>query len=91
MTWRGIVGASDLFVLPSLAEPFGLVVLEAMALGKPVIATAAGGPLEIVVSGRTGVLVRPSSPDAMAEAILKLAADPQLCQRMGKRRHGNRS
>jgi glycosyltransferase involved in cell wall biosynthesis len=58
-----LINAADIFVLPSPAEPFGLVLLEAMALSKPVIATRAGGPLEIVVEEETGVLVPPSSPE----------------------------
>lgn len=64
-----LINAADLFVLPSLAEPFGLVLLEAMALSKPVIATQSGGPPEIVEKGRTGLLVPPSSPAALADAI----------------------
>ena len=79
-----LMAAADLFVLPSLAEPFGLVLLEAMALGRPVIATRAGGPLEIVVDGETGFLVAPSSPDALAEAVQRLLADPAACLRLGE-------
>ena len=79
-----LMAAADLFVLPSLAEPFGLVLLEAMALGKPVVATRAGGPLEIVVEGETGFLVPPSSPEALADAISRLLADPDACRRLGE-------
>jgi len=79
-----LMAAADVFVLPSLAEPFGLVLLEAMALGRPVAATRAGGPLEIVVDGETGFLVPPSSPDALAEALNKLIADPALARQMGE-------
>jgi len=78
------IRAADLFVLPSLAEPFGLVILEAMALGKPVVATAMGGPLEIVVSGETGVLVPPSAPGELADAIRRLLADPAARAAMGR-------
>ena len=53
-----LIRAADLFVLPSLAEPFGLVLIEAMSVGRPVIATRAGGPCEIVEDGVTGTLVR---------------------------------
>ncbi len=80
-----LIGACDLFVLPSVAEPFGLVLLEAMALGKPVIATDAGGPKEIVVSGSTGNLVPPSDPAAMATAIEHFIEHRSDLERMGKR------
>ena len=78
-----IINAADLFVLPSKAEPFGLVLLEAMSLGKPVIATAVGGPLEIVVSGVTGQLVPPNNPAALATAIQQLVDDPSRRAEMG--------
>jgi glycosyltransferase involved in cell wall biosynthesis len=79
-----LINAADLFVLPSLAEPFGLVLLEAMALGKAVVATQAGGPLEIVEEGRTGLLVTPSKADEMSVAIQKLLGDSALRQSMGQ-------
>jgi glycosyltransferase involved in cell wall biosynthesis len=78
------IAAADVFVLPSLAEPFGLAILEAMALGKPVIAARAGGPREIVVDGQTGRLVKPSDPRMLADAIAALIADRAECQRMGE-------
>ena len=79
-----IIAAADVFALPSLAEPFGLVLLEAMAQGKPVIATQAGGPLEIVADGETGLLVPPASPEALAEAIQSLLDDPAKRRRLGE-------
>jgi len=79
-----IMNAADIFVLPSLAEPFGLVILEAMALGKPVVATAAGGPMEIVAEGETGLLIPPRDPPALAEAICSLVADADQRRRMGE-------
>ncbi|MGI4790074.1 MAG: glycosyltransferase family 4 protein [Janthinobacterium lividum] len=78
-----LMAAADVFVLPSLAEPFGLVLLEAMALGRPVIATRAGGPLEIVVEGQTGFLIPPSSPEALAAAIIRLLANPAVSHQLG--------
>jgi glycosyltransferase involved in cell wall biosynthesis len=78
-----LIGACDVFVLPSIAEPFGLVLLEAMSAGKPVIAMAAGGPLEIVEHGSTGLLVAPSDPGALAESIEQLLADPDRRGAMG--------
>ncbi len=80
-----LIGACDLFVLPSLAEPFGLVLLEAMALRKPVIATNAGGPREIVVDGETGLLTPPANASAMAAAIRTLISDRGSIESMGAR------
>ena len=80
-----VMAALDMLVLPSrLPEPFGMVLLEAMASGKPVVATRHGGPLEIVVDGETGVLVPPRDPQALAAAIARLVADPSLRQQMGE-------
>lgn len=80
-----LINAADLFVLPSLAEPFGLVLIEAMSLGKPVIATNAGGPREIVENGVTGLLVPPADPPALATAITLLMLDEPLRLGMGRR------
>ena len=79
-----LIAACDIFVLPSLAEPFGLVLLEAMALSKPVVATRCGGPTEIVVDGVTGILVPPGDSVALGVAIAKLAGDRDLRERMGR-------
>jgi glycosyltransferase involved in cell wall biosynthesis len=65
-----------------LPEPFGQVVVEAMAVGRPVIATAAGGPLEILQRGRYGVLVPPSDPDAIADAAARVLDSPSLYGRL---------
>ena len=65
----------DLFVLPSLREPFGLVLLEAMASEVPVLATSAGGPLDFIESGVNGMLVPPASPRALAAQIEFLLSD----------------
>jgi glycosyltransferase involved in cell wall biosynthesis len=59
----------DLLLVPSWEEPFGLVILEAMACGVPVIATAAGGPLEIIRPDVDGILIPPRSPQAIADAV----------------------
>jgi glycosyltransferase involved in cell wall biosynthesis len=77
--------ASDIVVLASTkSESFGLVLVEAMACEKPVIATKVGGPLEIVEDGRTGLLVPPGDAFALADAISRLIKDATLRKEMGK-------
>jgi glycosyltransferase involved in cell wall biosynthesis len=73
----------DVFVLPSLMEGHPLAILEAMAAGKPVVATTVGGNGEAVEEGVTGLLVPPADPAALAEAMLKVLGDPQGAERMG--------
>jgi glycosyltransferase involved in cell wall biosynthesis len=80
-----LISAADIFVLPSKVEGFGLVLLEAMSLARPVVATAAGGPLEIVEDGVTGRLVPPSDPGALAGALRELILDPAGRVVMGER------
>ncbi len=66
----------DVYVNPALMEGFGIALLEAMAMRKPVVATATGGIPEIVRDGETGVLVPPGDADALARAVVNLLADP---------------
>ena len=73
----------DMLVQPSLREAFGLAVVEAMAAGKPVVATEVGGHVDTVARGETGFLVPPADPAALAAAVLRLARDPGLRARMG--------
>ena len=75
--------ALDVFVLPSLMEGHPLAILEAMAAGRPVIATAVGGNAEAIQDGRSGLIVPPADPDALAGAILDLVADPERAARFG--------
>jgi glycosyltransferase involved in cell wall biosynthesis len=68
----------------TIGEPFGQVIIEGMAAGKPIVATDGGGVPEIVVNGETGLLVPMSDSDAMAEAICRLLANPKLAIRLGQ-------
>ncbi|MCR4439280.1 MAG: glycosyltransferase family 4 protein [bacterium] len=79
-----VMQSIDLLVLPSLWEGFGIVLIEAMAAGKPVVTTAVSSMPEIVVDGGTGLLVPPADAGALAEAMCTLLADPALRRRMGR-------
>lgn len=79
-----LYGAAQAFVLPSTREGFGLVFVEAMAHGLPVITVAAGAAPEVVEDGVTGRVVPPSNPRALAEAIAALTASPELALAMGR-------
>lgn len=74
---------AEVVVVPSLGEGFGMVALEAMERGRPVVASAVGGLPEIVDDGRTGLLVPPGDPEALARAIRELAGDPVRAARLG--------
>jgi glycosyltransferase involved in cell wall biosynthesis len=75
----------DLFVLPARVEDRSNVILEAMASGLPVIATAVGGHTELVHPGFTGILVPPQSPDLLASAIADYCRIPAIAARHGAR------
>jgi len=78
-------GAADLVVHSSIEpEPFGMVLLEAMACAKPVVASNCGGPREVVMNGITGLLVPPKDAQQLAQAILTLLGDPDRRIRMGQ-------
>lgn len=79
-----ILGASDVFVLPSLWEGNPLSVMEAMAAGLPVAATAVGGVPELVETGRSGLLCRPGEAVELAEAIRTLAGSAELRKTFGR-------
>jgi len=80
-----VYSISDVVVLPSLREGTPLVLLEAMACGKPVVATRVGGIPEIVKHGENGLLVRPKDIEGLSKAILTLLEDPDLREEMGKK------
>jgi glycosyltransferase involved in cell wall biosynthesis len=76
--------AMDVFVSTSVREPFGLVLLEAMAVGLPIVASDSGGPSEIIESGRSGILVAEPTEEPFATAIESLVVDPELRSRFGE-------
>lgn len=84
-----VLRALDVLVNASAAEPFGRSVLEAQACGVPVVVGNSGGPPEFVVDHETGMVVEPSDPQALADALDQLAADDELRRRLGEaaRRH----
>lgn len=76
----------DILVLPSLQEPFGKIVIEAMAMETPVIASRVGGVPEIVADGETGLLVPPQDSIALKHALTRLIADAALRRLHGQSR-----
>ena len=81
-----LVAGSDVFTLPSTRpEPFGIALVEAMALARPCVASASGGPLEIVQSGVDGILVHPGDPESLAGAIAGFIDDPSRAIEIGAR------
>jgi glycosyltransferase involved in cell wall biosynthesis len=78
-----LLSGCDLVVLPSLDEGLPLALIEASAAGVPVVATDVGGTGELVVAEKTGLLVAPRDPRALAQAVARLIADPALARRLG--------
>ena len=85
----GFLSNLDLFLLSSISEGFSISTIQAMAANLPVIVTRSGGPEEIVTHGINGWTVSAGSPVAIAEAVVKLAGDPDLCTTLAEegRRH----
>ena len=79
-----LLSSADVFVLPSRSEAFPNGAIEAMAAGLPVIACAVGGLLDLVETGRTGILVPPSDPEPLAAALRSLYEDPARAAAMGQ-------
>lgn len=78
-----VLAAADLFVLGSVHEGLPVAVMEAMAAGLPVVATAVGGVPEAVADGVSGLVVPPRNADALADAVTRLVTEPELRARMG--------
>ena len=76
--------SAHVFALASWHEPLGVALMEAMACEVPTIGTAAGGVAELIADGVDGLLVPPRSPPALAQAILRVAGDPELARRLGR-------
>ena len=81
---RAFIAAADVFVNPSDVEGLPVAILEALALGRPVAATAVGGVPSVVVDGETGLCVPPGDPTALAAAIERLLTDPSWAADLGK-------
>lgn len=75
--------AIDIFCLPSLRQGLGTIMLEAMSLGRPVIATSVGGAAAIVEDGRTGLIVPPASSERLAQRMIELLNDPLRARAIG--------
>jgi len=74
----------DIMVMPSLQESFGVAVLEASAVGLPVVSSDIGGIPEVLISGKTGILVPPGNSDDLSQAIIRLADNAELRKTMGQ-------
>lgn len=83
-----VTAALDVAVLPSYREAQGLSILEAMALSRPVVASAVGGIPEMIDHGRTGLLVPPHDPEALAASLIRLLTDHPYADTIGRAGHG---
>ena len=81
---RPYLAACDLALLPSLREGFGLVAVEAMAVGRAVVASHTGGIPEVVIAGETGLLVPPGDDQALADAVISLLKNPERRREMAR-------
>jgi glycosyltransferase involved in cell wall biosynthesis len=79
-----ILRSLDVLLMPSWFEPFGRAIIEAMAMGVPVVATDVGGPTEIVANGKEGVLLPPRDPERWAKVVAALLEDPERRKVMGQ-------
>jgi glycosyltransferase involved in cell wall biosynthesis len=77
------LNAIDIFVQPSLSEAFSQVLIEAMGVGLPVVATDVGGASEVLIGEENGILIQPNDLTAIAYEVVRLCRDPELRRRMG--------
>lgn len=77
------LNALDIFVQPSLSEAFSQVIMEAMGVGLPVIATNVGGAREVIVNGENGVLIEPNDISAISDQVIRLSGDSEMRRRLG--------
>jgi glycosyltransferase involved in cell wall biosynthesis len=84
-TMPAVYSSADAYVQPSVIEPFGCAVTEAMACGKPTICSRVGGMMDTVDDGETGYLVKPADPEELAGRIIELASDAGRARAMGER------
>lgn len=80
-----LLAAADIFVLPSRQEGLPVVLMEATSIGAPIVATDVGGVPQVVESGTSGLIVPPGDPEALVDALGRLAADPQWRAELGQR------
>ena len=80
-----VYSSADVYVQPSIVEPYGIAVVEAMACGKPTVCTKVGGMMDTVDDRSTGLLVKQADPWALSDAILEMSNDPKATQTMGLR------
>jgi glycosyltransferase involved in cell wall biosynthesis len=79
-----LLAACDVLVFPSVEPHFARPIIEAGAMGKPVVASRLGGPLELVAEGETGLLVPREDPQALAEALIEVLRDPERAAALGE-------
>ena len=82
---ESIYPALDIFVLASYSETYGLVTIEAMASGLPIVATNAGGTAEIIANQETGLLFKPKNSDELADKLLKLIDNRGLAEEIAQK------
>ena len=78
-----LIKIADVIVIPSLVEGHSTSLIEAMAAGKPVVATRVGGIVEVIIDGENGLLVEPKNPKQISDAVIRILTDPELGIRLG--------